>query len=102
MARGIECDIPFLEVFIDTPLAVCESRDYKGLYRRTRAGGISDFTGISAPYDSPDAPDFFLRTQGCPVEQTATALIRHLMRVSAAQNRCSQLFNGRSMSRLRI
>ncbi|MDC0719540.1 adenylyl-sulfate kinase [Nannocystis bainbridge] len=50
----------FLEVFVDAPLAVCESRDPKGLYRRARAGEIADFSGIDAPYEPPDAPDLHL------------------------------------------
>ncbi|MGU3468640.1 adenylyl-sulfate kinase [Methylobacterium sp. C33D] len=82
MARRIAGDIPFLEVFVDTPLAVCESRDPKGLYNRARAGEIPDFTGVSAPYEDPEAPDVILRTQACSVEQAAAALIPHLMRAS--------------------
>ncbi len=49
--------IPFLEVFVDTPLAECERRDPKGLYRRARAGEIHAFTGVSAPYEAPPSPD---------------------------------------------
>src|SRR5262245_47880729 len=45
--------IPFIEVFVDAPLAVCEQRDPKGLYARARAGAIHEFTGISAPYEPP-------------------------------------------------
>ncbi len=50
----------FLEVFVDTPLDVCESRDPKGLYKQARAGKISHFTGISDPYEPPDAPELVL------------------------------------------
>ncbi|MBZ5713347.1 adenylyl-sulfate kinase [Nannocystis pusilla] len=50
----------FLEVFVDAPLAVCESRDPKGLYRRARAGEIAGFSGIDAPYEPPEAPDLRL------------------------------------------
>lgn len=50
----------FLEVFVDAPLAVCESRDPKGLYRRARAGEITGFSGIDAPYEPPEAPDLRL------------------------------------------
>ena len=74
-ARRIAGDIPFLEIFIDTPLAVCEARDPKGLYDRARAGAIPDFTGISAPYEAPEAPDLTITTQGCSVEDSAEALI---------------------------
>lgn len=81
MARSIAGDIPFLEVFIDTPLAVCEERDPKGLYDLARAGKISDFTGISAPYEEPETPDTVIRTQGCTVEDSAAVLIQDLIRM---------------------
>jgi bifunctional enzyme CysN/CysC len=55
-----EQDIEFLEVFVDTPLAECERRDPKGLYARARAGEIPEFTGISAPYEAPAAPELRL------------------------------------------
>jgi len=53
--------LPFLEIFMDTPLEVAESRDPKGLYAKARAGEIADFTGISAPYEAPLSPDLMLR-----------------------------------------
>jgi adenylylsulfate kinase len=52
----------FLEVFVDAPIAACERRDPKGLYRKAREGEIADFTGISAPYEPPEQPDLHLRT----------------------------------------
>ena len=52
----------FLEVFVDAPIAVCEGRDPKGLYRKARAGEIADFTGVSASYEAPAAPDIHLPT----------------------------------------
>jgi len=51
----------FIEVFVDTPLSVCESRDPKGLYKKARAGEIKNFTGISDPYEAPDSPEIHLR-----------------------------------------
>ena len=59
----------FLEVFVDAPLAVCESRDPKGLYRRARAGEIAGFSGIDAPYEPPEAPDLHLTFR--PADATA-------------------------------
>jgi len=53
--------LPFLEVFVDTPLQVCEDRDPKGLYAKARAGEITGFTGIDAPYERPEQPDLVLR-----------------------------------------
>lgn len=82
-AREIAGDISFLEVFIDTPLSVCESRDPKGLYDRARAGQIPNFTGISAPYEAPLAPDLTIRTQDLSVEQSAGMLISDLLRLSS-------------------
>ena len=52
----------FLEVFVDTPIEVCEQRDVKGLYARARAGQIPNFTGISAPYEAPLSPELRLET----------------------------------------
>lgn len=82
-ARAIAGDIPFLEVFIDTPLSVCEARDPKGLYDRARAGKIPDFTGISSPYEVPTAPDFTLPTWDRGVHETAEPLIQALLDLSA-------------------
>lgn len=57
---------PFLEVYCDTPLAVCEARDPKGLYQRVRAGQIAEFTGVSSPYEAPKQPDLRLATAETP------------------------------------
>ena len=54
--------LPFLEIFVDVPLDVAESRDPKGLYQKARAGEIPDFTGIHQPYESPEAPELRLPT----------------------------------------
>jgi bifunctional enzyme CysN/CysC len=53
--------LPFIEVYVDTPVEVCEQRDPKGLYARARAGKLLDFTGISAPYEVPENPDVQIR-----------------------------------------
>jgi bifunctional enzyme CysN/CysC len=50
----------FIEVFVDTPLAICEQRDPKGLYKKARAGELPHFTGVSAPYEKPEAPDILI------------------------------------------
>jgi adenylyl-sulfate kinase len=71
-ARAIAGDIPFLEVYIDAPLAVCEARDPKGLYRRARAGLIPNFTGIDSAYEAPLEPDLHLHTDaGTPGDGAA-------------------------------
>ena len=69
-ARGTK----YVEVFVDTPLAVCERRDPKGLYRRARSGEIRGMTGVDAPYEVPSAPD--LRLNGrVPVDDSVDKLI---------------------------
>lgn len=55
-----DAGLTFLEVFVDTPLDVCEARDPKGLYARARAGEVRDFTGIDSPYEPPARPDLVL------------------------------------------
>ncbi len=66
----------FIEVFVDTPLEVCESRDPKGLYKKARAGEIKNFTGISDPYEAPENPEIHLRggDDRTPAEQAAEVL----------------------------
>ncbi|MBF6089834.1 adenylyl-sulfate kinase [Nocardia cyriacigeorgica] len=67
--------IPFLEVFVDTPLEICESRDPKGMYAKARAGEISDFTGVDAPYEHPLTPGLVLRpADGDPAAMASTVL----------------------------
>jgi adenylyl-sulfate kinase len=76
-ARAIhdDAEVPFLEVFVDTPLDVCESRDPKGLYAKARAGEITGFTGVDAPYEAPPAPDLRLTpADGDPTSQAAAVL----------------------------
>ncbi|SDW35599.1 bifunctional enzyme CysN/CysC [Amycolatopsis xylanica] len=68
-----EAGLSFVEVFVDTPLEVCESRDPKGLYAKARKGEISDFTGINAPYEAPVSPDVVL---GPAVDDPAGTLLR--------------------------
>jgi adenylylsulfate kinase len=68
----------FIEVFVDTPLEVCERRDPKGLYRKARANEIPDFTGISAPYEAPLHPEVTLNTAERSVDECVTQLLDFL------------------------
>ena len=68
----------FIEVFIDTPLAVCEARDPKGLYKKARSGEIQGFTGISAPYEPPTAPEVHVRTDGRSIDDCANQVVDYL------------------------
>ncbi|TVQ87913.1 MAG: adenylyl-sulfate kinase [Chromatiaceae bacterium] len=54
----------FIEVFVDTPLAICEQRDPKGLYKKARAGEIKHFTGIDDPYETPESPELVIHASG--------------------------------------
>jgi sulfate adenylyltransferase len=69
----------YIEVFVDTPLAVCEERDVKGMYAKARRGEIKDFTGIDDPYESPLNPEITLDTVGCQPEQNARRIVDYLM-----------------------
>ena len=60
--RAMHADGQFVEVFVDTPIEVCEARDVKGLYAKARAGEIPEFSGISAPYEAPTAPEIRVDT----------------------------------------
>ena len=63
-ARERMRDGRFVEVFVDAPLSVCEERDPKGLYAKARAGEITDFTGVDAPYEAPQQPEVHLDSGG--------------------------------------
>ena len=68
----------FIEVFVDTPLEICEARDPKGLYKKARAGEISNFTGLDAPYEVPENPEVHLETANLSVDEAAAQVIRYL------------------------
>ncbi len=69
----------FFEVFLDTPLEACESRDPKGLYRKVRAGEISEFTGVDAPYERPEQPELVIDTAALDVSECADR-IAHMLK----------------------
>ena len=73
-----EADLPFLEVYVDAPLDVAESRDPKGLYKKARTGEIKGFTGIDDPYEAPPNPELHLRTDQLSVEQSVQQLLELL------------------------
>jgi len=68
----------FIEVFVDTPLAICEGRDPKGLYRRARAGLIRNFTGIDSPFEAPQAAELRFDTSNCSVEEVVQQIHGYL------------------------
>jgi len=78
MAREIAGDIDFIEVFVDTPLEVCEARDPKGMYARARKGEIPNFTGISSAYESPERADIHLEAGDRSAEELADEVMEQL------------------------
>lgn len=69
----------FLEVFIDTPLEVCEQRDVKGLYKKARAGEIKDFTGINAPFEAPENAAIIVKTANKTVEESVNTILEKIL-----------------------
>ena len=70
--------VDFVEVFVDAPLEVCADRDVKGLYKKAFAGEIEQFTGVSDPYEPPNAPDLVLKTDEEGPEESAQKVIEKL------------------------
>ncbi len=70
----------FIEIFVDTPLDVCEQRDPKGLYRKARAGEIAQFTGIDSPYEPPGAAELLLPTAAQSIKQSVAEIVAYLDR----------------------
>lgn len=79
MARNLLESGEFHEIFVDTPLEVCEARDTKGLYKKAREGKIKNFTGIDSPYETPENCDLHLKTTDMSSEECAEAVIDYLM-----------------------
>jgi bifunctional enzyme CysN/CysC len=76
IALAGDCD--FVEIFVDAPVAVCEKRDPKGLYKKARAGEIKEFTGITAPYEAPENPELTVHTDRQTKDESVTAIIEYL------------------------
>lgn len=77
----------FFEVYVNAPLAVCESRDPKGLYEKARHNQIKNFTGISAPYEPPMNPEIELRTDKLAVSEAVEKILRHLKKWRVVKGR---------------
>ena len=78
MVRRMVGEGEFVEIFVDAPLEVCESRDPKGLYSRARAGEIKNFTGLDSPYEAPENPDIRLDTTNLSPEEAARMIIEFI------------------------
>jgi len=78
MARELVAEGEFVEIFVDTPLAVAEARDVKGLYAKARRGEIKNFTGIDSDYEMPEKPELSLDTTKLSPEEAAQKIIAYL------------------------
>jgi bifunctional enzyme CysN/CysC len=79
MVRAMMPECEFVEIFVDTPLAVAEARDVKGLYKKARAGQLENFTGIDSPYEPPEKPDIRVNTVEMSAAEAAEHIVRQLM-----------------------
>jgi bifunctional enzyme CysN/CysC len=79
MARSLVAQGEFVEVFIDTPVAVAEQRDPKGLYKKARRGELKNFTGIDSPYEAPEQPEIRIDTTSLSAEDAADLIVNHLL-----------------------
>src|SRR5262249_28685531 len=76
---ALEGNAEFIEVFVDAPLAVCEARDPKNLYKKARAGQIREFTGIDAPYEAPQDPEIVVHTDRQSVDESVATILEQLL-----------------------
>jgi len=76
MAKTIIGDADFMEVFVNTPIEVCEQRDVKGLYKKARKGLIKDFTGVNAPFEHPKDADVVVDTTVIPLEESVEKIYK--------------------------
>ena len=79
MAKNLLAENEFIEVYIDTPIEICEQRDPKGLYKKARAGEIKDFTGIDSSYDIPQQPTIHVKTAEQDIRACAEQIIQYLL-----------------------
>lgn len=80
-ARAALANHAFIEVFVDAPLEVCESRDVKGLYAKARRGEIAEFTGISSPYEAPESPEVHVRTDKLSTDEAVELVLNALDKI---------------------
>ncbi|KAI8833700.1 Adenylylsulfate kinase-domain-containing protein [Chytridium lagenaria] len=74
----VKAGIPFIEVYVDVPIEVAESRDPKGLYKKAREGIIKEFTGISAPYEAPASPEIHLLNHNLSIQDAVEQIVAYL------------------------
>lgn len=84
--RGMVEHGDFIEIYCDSPIEVCESRDVKGLYKKARAGQISEFTGISSPYEIPENPELTVNTGAAKIEDCVKQVISEMLQRNIISN----------------
>lgn len=82
MVRDLFSENEFIEVYISTPLGVCESRDPKGLYKKARIGEIPNFTGIGSPYEEPTSPEIKIDTNTYEISRCIEIIVKKLTELS--------------------
>lgn len=80
IARSLVNYDEFIEVFVDSPLSVCEFRDPKGLYKKARYGAIKNFTGINSPYEIPEEPQIHIKTDKNDIKECVDIIINYLLK----------------------
>jgi bifunctional enzyme CysN/CysC len=85
MVRRMMPDGEFIEIYVQTPLAVAEARDVKGLYALARRGGLKNFTGIDSPYEAPEAPELTVDTCSMSAEEAAELIVTHILAETTKQ-----------------
>lgn len=78
MVREMVGESEFIEIYVDTPIEICEGRDPKGLYKKARNGEIKDFTGIDSPYEAPKNPEMHLKTENREILELAKEVVKYL------------------------
>ena len=85
MARNLLQDGEFVEIFIDTPIAIAEERDPKGLYKKARRGELKNFTGIDSPYEAPESPEIRIDTTALSADDAANRIIDELRKLGIVE-----------------
>ncbi len=97
-----DADIAFVEVFVDTSLEECARRDVKGLYKKAFSGEISEFTGVSSPYEEPENPEIVIKTAEVSPEKAVEKIIEYIKLVDSLKTVCVRMFNAAVIAGKRI
>ena len=87
MARGIIGKEDFIEIYVNTPIEVCEQRDVKGLYAKARRGEIRDFTGVNAPFEEPAHPEISLQAGNMSVYECVNIVLQQVLPLVSGNKR---------------